>query len=353
MRIHTHLGKSIDCIEPNKAKYDKNIKELLADVQILSRIVKYTVAETAHMTLDEIINCIEQNSIQIGNIPIDPGLTNTERVTTLQTEDATAGESYITFDLRFSLTLPHKSVKIIINLEAQKTTDFKKLGYHLENRITYYMARLISSQKQTEFFHSEYDNIKKIYSIWICLECDTDAIDEVRLTSKNIYGIVEELMIFDKMSAVIVRLRNQKSRNESKNQLIAMLEDLLQDEDSTIKKQKLQDKYDMKMTVELERRLNNMCNLSDLIEERGIRLGEERGIRLGEERGIRLGEERGIKIGEQNGMQKKLHDLIRKKLMRQKSLSQIADELEEKEEDILPLYEQVKQELESESAMRG
>lgn len=223
----------------------------------------------------------------------------------------------------------------------------------MENRITYYMARLISSQKQTEFFHSEYDNIKKIYSIWICLECDTDAIDEVRLTSKNIYGIVEDLMIFDKMSAVIVRLRNQKSKNESKNQLIAMLEDLLRDEESTIKKQKLQDKYDMKMTVELERRLNNMCNLSDLIEERGIRLGEERGIRLGEERGIRLGEERGIKIGEQNGMQKKLHDLIRKKLMRQKSLSQIADELEEKEEDILPLYEQVKQELESESAMRG
>ena len=54
MRIHTHLGKSIDCIEPNKAKYDKNIKELLADVQILSRILKYTVAETAHMTLVQV-----------------------------------------------------------------------------------------------------------------------------------------------------------------------------------------------------------------------------------------------------------------------------------------------------------
>ena len=120
-----------------------------------------------------------------------------------------------------------------------------------------------------------------------------------------------------------------------------------------ILKQKLQDKYDMKMTVELERRLNNMCNLSDLIEERGIRLGEERGIRLGEERGIRLGEERGIKIGEQNGIQKKLHEQIRKKLIRKKTLRQIADEVEENEEDILPLYEQVKQELESESAMRG
>ena len=83
------------------------------------------------------------------------------KLTTLVTEDARFGESYITFDLRFSLTLREKSVKIIINLEAQKTKEFSYLGYHLENRITYYMARLISSQKETEFFHTDYDNIKK------------------------------------------------------------------------------------------------------------------------------------------------------------------------------------------------
>ena len=99
------------------------------------------------------------------------------------------------------------------------------------------------------------------------------------------------------------------------------------------------------MSEELEGRLANMCNLSDLIEERGIKLGEERGIRLGEERGIKLGEE----LGEKNGSRKKVHELIRKKLLRNKSLAQIADELEEDEADILPLYEQVKQELESES----
>ena len=86
-------GNSIDVIAPNKAKYDKNIKELLADVQILSRIVKYTVEEVQHMTLDEIMDCIDQNSIQIGNIPIDPGYTNTGRVTALQAENAVPGES--------------------------------------------------------------------------------------------------------------------------------------------------------------------------------------------------------------------------------------------------------------------
>ena len=32
-----------------------------------------------------------------------------------------------------------------------------------------------------------------------------------------------------------------------------------------------------------------MCNLSDLVEERGIAIGEERGIAIGEERGIARG----------------------------------------------------------------
>ena len=52
-----------------------------------------------------------------------------------------------------------------------------------------------------------------------------------------------------------------------------------------------------------------MCNLSEVVLERGIeqgiKVGEERGIRIGEERGIRIGEtrgeERGIQIGEKRG----------------------------------------------------
>ena len=52
-----------------------------------------------------------------------------------------------------------------------------------------------------------------------------------------------------------------------------MLEDVLSSEDSDVKKHKLEDKYDMKMTTELEGRINGMCNLSDVVEERGIEQG--------------------------------------------------------------------------------
>ena len=226
-------------------------------------------------------NCIDKESIRIGTVPVSPGLTNTRRVESSQAEDAIPGESYITFDLRLSLTLHKKSVKIIINLEAQKSSDVRQIGYHLENRITYYMARLISSQKEVEFFHSDYDNIKKIYSIWICMECETDAIRKVLFTSKAVFGELIKPMVFDKMCAVIVQMRKQTNQTDSKNRLIAMLEDLLRDEEPHIKKRKLKEKYDMQMTVELEGRLANMCNLSDLIEERGIQCGIERGMEQG------------------------------------------------------------------------
>ncbi|MFR2236385.1 MAG: hypothetical protein ACLS55_12810, partial [Lachnospiraceae bacterium] len=45
---------------------------------------------------------------------------------------------------------------------------------------------------------------------------------------------------------------------------------------------------------ELEGRINGMCNLSDVVEERGIEQGMERGIKQGMERGIKQGIERGL-----------------------------------------------------------
>lgn len=275
MTQQTHLGNTIDAVDSNKVLYDKNVKELLADAQILARILKYTVAEVRGLEIDEIISCIDTDSIAVGIIPITPGLTNAIRVQSVQTEDSVLHESYITFDIRLSLTYGKKSVRIIINLEAQKSADAGKLGYHLENRIIYYMARLISSQKETEFFHSDYDNLKKVYSIWICMDENIESVRKVSLVPETLYGDPLGHMNFDKMCGIIIQLRRRKHAAESKNMLIAMLEDLLRKEDRITKKKNLTEKYGMQMTVELERRLNEMCNLSDLVEEEAMERGIE------------------------------------------------------------------------------
>ena len=48
MEIRTHLGNVIEAIDSLKARYDKNVKELLADIQVLSWIVKHRGGEFKH-----------------------------------------------------------------------------------------------------------------------------------------------------------------------------------------------------------------------------------------------------------------------------------------------------------------
>ena len=67
----------------------------------------------------------------------------------------------------------------------------------------------------------------------------------------------------------------------------------------------------------------------------------ERRLELQREEAIEEGREE----GREEGMQKKLHEQIRKKLLKNKSLEQIADELEETPSAIRPLYEQIKEEI--------
>ena len=281
MKIRTHLGNTIEAVDSAKTRYDKNVKEILADIQVLARIVKHTVAEVDKLSISEIMSCIDRGSIRIGAVPMEPGLTNAERIDSYQTEDSLPNEGYVTYDIRFMMAVASAALEIIINIEAQRTSDFKKLGYHLENRIVFYLARLISSQKGINFVKSEYDNIKKVYSIWICMDAadDEDSISSMSLKSECLFGKQCDFTELDKMCGMVIRIRNNENAAESRNRLIAMLEDVLSTQDGESKKRKLEEKYDMKITTELEGRFNSMCNLSEVVEERGMKKGVEQGIR--------------------------------------------------------------------------
>ena len=74
---------------------------------------------------------------------------------------------------------------------AQKR-GYKKYVYrfHVENRIAYYMGRMISEQKGTEFVNSNYDDLKSVYAIWICMDTkkSENSIIEFGMKSSLIYG---------------------------------------------------------------------------------------------------------------------------------------------------------------------
>ena len=73
-----------------------------------------------------------------------------------------------------------------------------------------------------------------------------------------------------------------------------LYETLLGNLDAKSKCERLAKQYGFIINDETARRVNTMCNLSDVVEERGIEKGIARGIEQGIEQGIIRGEEQTV-----------------------------------------------------------
>ena len=104
-------------------------------------------------------------------------------------------------------------------------------------------------------------------------------INRIRFTEETVFGKSLDLPNINKVQGIIIRLRKNENVEKSKNTLIAMLEELLKKESADDKKKILSDEYGIIMNEETEGRLNTMCNLSEVVLERGIEQGIEQGQR--------------------------------------------------------------------------
>ena len=164
MKTKTYLADVIGNAG-DKAQFDEHAKRIIADKGVLSWIIKYTVEELKDYSLE------------------------------------------VTYDIRFYVLLPKgERIKLILNVEVQK--DFYP-GYDLVTRAVFYCTRMISAQLNTEFNDSNYDDIKKVYSIWICPNAsrkETDTITEYHIEPRTLYGSSEIRHRYDLMSVVMVGL---------------------------------------------------------------------------------------------------------------------------------------------------
>ena len=272
-------------------QYDKSIKKVLANKPILARILKFTVHELSTLSLQQIESCIDSNSVMLGQTFVEPGLSN-PKIISKQLEDDISGEGRIVYDLRFVVNLPDgEKTKIIINVEAQRKSN---PGYSIVNRGIFYAARLLSAQLNTEFTNNgsdsaQYDNMKKVYSIWICMDCPEDKKDSIvsySLKPEILYQGNKTLNIdytYDYVGVVVVHLSGNPEC--SHNQLIGMLDTLLSKMDVKSKKQKLQEEFQLPMTMEIDQEVSDMCNLSLGLWEEAVTKGKHEGMLLGEEKG--------------------------------------------------------------------
>lgn len=162
MKERTHISQVI-ASNNNKDQYDAEVKKILSDKTILAWIMKYSMEEFKDYTIEEARECIE-GTPEIATIKVRPGYTP-EAINGMSNEDKVPGEGEITYDIRFyAITHDAEHIKIIINVEAQKSFY---PGYDLVTRAIFYCARMLSAQLDTEFTAQNYNDIKKVYSIFI------------------------------------------------------------------------------------------------------------------------------------------------------------------------------------------
>ena len=259
----TYISKTLSALGDGVAKVDEKIKALLADKQILARILKYSVEEFKEYDILEIINRIEE--VEILEVPVDAGLSHKSKnefgkISGSNTEDNVPGEGVIYYDIRFNVTKGKKRIKVLINIEAQATTSVSRLGYHIENRMTYYLSRMISAQKEQEFFGSDYDKIKEVISIWICMDArkNEDSIIEYQLRPEVKFGENIHPEEINLLKGILIKIRGGKNMTQSKNKLIEMLEYVIADHSAEEKKNYLKNECGVEMTKELERKVEAM-----------------------------------------------------------------------------------------------
>lgn len=263
-----------------EAQYDLQAKSLLGNKSILARILVQTVDEFLGMN-PEIVESLIEGTPMVGNIPVDSGMTNVaiiesgSRITGMNTENYEIHEGMIRFDILFHVSTPDGSSRLIIDVEAQKDEPG---GYAIMNRSNYYSGRLLSAQKDREFSNSNYNDIKRVFSIWICMNKERCILNQLFMADEKVVGNYQWEGKQKIMNIVLIGLPKQVPNLEEGFSLHRMLGVLFSVDMSPKEKLKiLEEEYHIVAKDEFEEEMAKMCNLSQGVLEIGI----ERGIEAG------------------------------------------------------------------------
>ncbi len=275
--------------DPAGIKYDAAMKKVMACIPIASQIVKETVPEFSDMSLDDIGKCFL--SVDSACIGVDTDTTHTavRQAIGLSTEDKTVSEGVVTYDVKLLVQNPKTQEKsvLIINLEAQNISNAKRLGYDLVKRAVYYASRLISSQKGELFFKSDYDKIRKIYSIWLVESPDPgerNSIVSLKWTEDVHKGPVEIFNDrYDLQRIVFVYLGSDDCPPRLKT--IDVLNTLIDTDASSEEKLIKLEKMGISITDDLREEVSEMCNFSEGVAYKAREKGRAEGLAEGRAEG--------------------------------------------------------------------
>ena len=283
--MNTELKNAVRATDKD-AQYDTSAKRLLGQKSILAHILVKTVDEFRGMNPKDVVDCIE-GTPHISTVPVEPGLTNTvserngERLVGFNAENQDVNEGLVRFDIVFYVRMPSAGGRkdglsqIIINVEAQKD---EPRGYKILNRAIFYVSRLVSSQKERDFENSSYDDIKRVYSIWVCMNMDENSMSHVHLAKEDLIGSYEWKGNLDLLNIIMLGLAKELPEHDETYELHRLLGALLSKELTIDEKLNIIGKeYDIPIEENFRKDVSVMCNLSQGIKEDGIAIGRAEG----------------------------------------------------------------------------
>ena len=238
-----------------KDAYDQKCVEILSYKIILANIMKRCIHEYKDVDVSTIRNCIEYQN-------------NSEKILGLKKDF-----KYLTYDIFFHSKIPNSkdAIGLFINLEPQKTS---KKGYNMFDRGLFYASNAINYQYDRIFKNSHYEKLKKVYSIFVCM----DAPSKKEENSITYFHLTKDIKIgynmyegYDKLCIIVIYLGFESSKDE----LLRFFELLFS---SDLQPQfivdTLNEEYGIEVSEEFIAEVNEMCNLSDRIEERALKKGK-------------------------------------------------------------------------------
>ena len=277
--MNTELKSAVMATDRD-AQYDNSAKRLIAHKIILSRIPVKTVEEFKGMDPIEVAALIE-GLPYISAVPVEPGLTNAvhfqngQRLVGFNTENQELNEGLVRFDIVFYVRMKDGLSQIIINVEAQKDEPGE---YEILNRAVFYVSRLISSQKERDFENSSYDDIKCVYSIWICMNMEENTMGHIHLTKEDLIGSYEWKGNLDLLNIIMIGLAKELPEHDETYELHRLLGALLSRELTVDEKLDIIGKeYDIPLEENFRKDMSTMCNLSQGVKEEGIAIGRAEG----------------------------------------------------------------------------
>ena len=279
--MNTEIANAVNAAG-DKAQYDTRVKRLLAQKSILAHILVKTVDEFKGMKPEDVVKYIEgEPSISV--VPVEPGLANMEktdvagqRIVGLNTENAEINEGLVRFDIIFYVRMKNGLSQIIVNIEAQKDEPTE---YKILNRAIFYVSRLISSQKERDFVNTNYDDIKQVFSIWICMNMDDNSLSHIHLTKDELLKPCNWKGNLDLLNIVLIGITNEIPEHDEKYEMHRLIGALLSSE---LKEQEkldiIEHEYNIPISQEFREDVRIMCNLSTGIEERATERATKKAI---------------------------------------------------------------------------